>query len=197
MTTLQMVAFVVLWIVIITEGALLFLLYRHVGLLYARRADEGLAAGMQAPPLLARDAQGTGRPLSELLSADLNLLVFGSPTCSGCRALLTDRHMHSFLAGRAIPGYFLLKQSEARQLDRGDTPLAMLTVDEQSFGDYRITLTPFAYIVTRMGTIVAGGPVGGGLRSVTDVCDQALQYHHQSLRAPIQVEMASAQRMGR
>ncbi len=48
MNTVQLISFVLLWVVLVTEGVLLFFVYRHVGLLYAPKS-KGLPAGAHAP----------------------------------------------------------------------------------------------------------------------------------------------------
>ncbi len=175
MTTLQMVGFVLLWIVIIAEGTLLFLLYRHVGLIYARSSG-GLAVGTQAPDLLATGADGRTRSMADLLTADDSILVFGSPTCPGCQALLQDAGLRRFLASRSISGYFLTRSttrghSAATSLNYSPS-LDVLTVNPETFKEYAVTTTPFAYVVTRTGTIVARGAAAEP-RHLRDLCDQA------------------------
>jgi len=193
MVTLQMVSFVLLWIVIIAEGILLWSLYRHVGLLYVARTH-GLVVGTQAPPVLARDARGDVQALPDLLSADYNLLIFGALSCSGCRALLKDQEVRSFLAARAVPGYFLVKHRDAA--DGVDHPsMDFLAVDEKTFTDYQIAVTPFAYVIDRTGTITVGGPVGGGLPSLIELCEQAYRRGRRPAQVPIQV--APIQHTGR
>jgi hypothetical protein len=52
----QLFALILLWIVILVEAALLFLLYRHVGLIYGNRSAS-LPVGSNAPELVAHDRQ--------------------------------------------------------------------------------------------------------------------------------------------
>jgi cytochrome oxidase Cu insertion factor (SCO1/SenC/PrrC family) len=186
MTTLQVAGFILLWIVIAVEGVLLLLLYRHVGLMYGHK-ESGLAVDLPAPPLLAQAAQGQRVTLPELLKADYNLLVFGSPGCSGCRALLQDHGVSPFLTARGMAGYFLTDHSE---MSTDDVSLEMLGVDKKAFQNYAINETPFAYIVARGGTIIARGDVGGGLQDLARLCEQAHRHDHSSAQAPIHVSPA-------
>ncbi len=194
MTTLQLASFILLWLVIIVEGALLLLLYRHVGLIYARHYS-GLAVGTQAPPFLLVTARGVAVTLSEVLTGDYNLLVFGSYDCSGCRTLLLDHNISRFLTARAIPGYFLIKHSDVVAKDVSDPPLVVLTVDKRIFSDYGITATPFAYVVTRAGVVVARSLITEGAQSIELLCDEAHQRTHGSVQVPLQ--MAPTQQRSR
>ncbi len=183
MTTAQIVSFVLLWIVIGAEGVLLFLLYQHMGLTTARRRG-GLAVGTQAPTLVARDAE-RALSLAELLIADYNLFVFGSATCSGCRVLLMDRSVREYLATQSMPSYFLNYSNgverSVRQAGGSIPSLDMLTVDKESFKDYAITNTPFAYVLSRAGVVVARGAVEDPQR-LKELCHQANRPHHNTAR---------------
>lgn len=185
MTTFQVACFILLWIVIGAEGVLLMLLYRHVEISYARR--RGLGVGTQAPSLTIRDTQGRPRGLSELLAADYTLLVFGSPGCAGCRALLSDHDVRRFLSTRGILGYFLAQRSDLHEDHVVDPSLEIVTVEQRAFNVYAIDETPFAYIVTRTGTIVARGSVGEGLHRLVRLCDSVNQRDRGAAQIPIQV----------
>ncbi len=195
MTALQLTSFILLWLVIAAEGMLLVLLYRHVGRLYAP-TPEGLEVGMQAPPLLVRGGQSGKRMLPELLSGDRNLIVFGSPTCPGCQRLLEDQGVARFLTGRGMPGYFLSDAAEDSTTEPLSMPtsLEMLLVDRRAFDDYDVTTTPFAYVLTQTGAIIAQGAVPG-IRPLRKLCEQADRQVHSSVQTSVQA--SSIQGAGR
>jgi len=199
MTTLQVVSFILLWMAIIAEGVVLVLLYRHVGLLYTRHADDGLAVGTSAPSLIVQATSGATPSLLDLLQDDITLFVFGSPSCTGCRTLLADQTVRTVLTERSVTAYFLLRQSESQATSTGgsvaDMPLIMLTVADGSFEKFHVTSVPFAYAVTRTGTIAASGSVSDGARSLREICDSARRYYREVSQAPIPV--ISAQQAGR
>lgn len=198
MTTLQVVSFILLWMVIIAEGVLLVLLYRHVGLLYTRHADDRLAVGTSAPSLIVQATSGATPSLLDLLQADITLFVFGSSSCTGCRTLLADQTVRTVLTERSVTAYFLLRQSEQATSTGesvADMPLIMLTVADGSFEKFHVTSVPFAYAVTRTGTIAASGTVSDGARSLREICDSARRYYLEVSQKPIPV--ISVQQAGR
>lgn len=87
MTDLQIVAFVLLWIVISAEGVLLFVLYRHVAL-RETNIKAGLPVGTRAPNFSATNLNHESLKLADLLGQHINLLVFGSLGCQPCHTLL-------------------------------------------------------------------------------------------------------------
>jgi hypothetical protein len=166
MNELQSIAFVLLWIVLFGEGILLFILYRHVGLVYARR-DSGLAVGSQAPLLPAKDVRGKRMALTDLLTAEYNLLVFGSFGCSPCRTLLMDDNISKYLKKHTIPSRFVVSATELgsdafREFSKDhQSSLEVIATESKTFGEYRVNVTPFAYMLDRHGTVVARGSVAG------------------------------------
>ncbi len=198
MTMLQVTSFILLWIVVGAEGVLLFLLYRQAARAYAPKHN-GLTVGTPAPSLSARNAQGQGLALPDLLQTDYNLLLFGSLDCSGCRNLLLDHGVSRLLASRAMSGYFLdfAPGAAADATDSlGVSPsLPVMTIDQDSFVDYAVEEMPFAYILSRSGVVVARASVGEGLQRVTELCDLAHPQDHAP--APSLVPVSSVRRAGR
>ena len=182
MVTAAFVSLGLLWLLMVTEGVLLFILYRHVGLLYARKS--GLPVNSQAPALVARDSQAKVRTLSQLLVTDYTLLIFGSLTCAGCRVLLTDPEVHAFLLKRGMPGYFIAELSGAPRSEiSNEALLDVLAVEGKTFTDYAIRGTPFAYVLRHDGTIAARASVAGKLTSLVELCDLATGLHRVDERA--------------
>ncbi len=197
MTTLLLISFIVLWIVIIGEGILLFQLYRHVALVYAPKGN-GLAVGTPAPHLVAYDSVGRKVPLQELLTTDHVVLVFGSPTCAGCRSLLRNRDVRRLLSMRSVPGYFL-STSGGTTADiitslRSVPSLDVLTIENKALHAYAVASTPFAYVVARTGTISARGLVGGP-EDLVELCDDAYKRDHVAAQPSSQIP--AAQHLGR
>ncbi len=188
MTTLQEFSLISLWVAIIAEGILLAVLYRHMARRYAPRS-QGLAVGMAAPPLLVHTSSGKDLTLPELLTADHILLVFGSPTCQGCRAFLNDQEVHRFLTAQALPTYFLTTGSIDETIAKvGTNPFfSIFSASKNTFEDYAVPSMPFAYIVAQTGTVAAQGPIGGGLPSLKRLLDQLS--HGSTIReqAPVQI----------
>jgi len=176
MTTLQIISFVFLWAAVIAEGGLLILLYRHVGFLFTR-ATGGLEVGTTAPLLLAKNSHDNTLALRDLLQANYTVLVFGSPRCLECRALLRDQNVTRFLAARALSGYFMIEASDAAAAASlaANASLDVLIAGKGTFKDYNVRSTPFAYVLTQTGEVAARGAVADGLRSIVRLSDQAAQ----------------------
>jgi len=180
MTELQLISFILLWAVILIEGVLLFLLYREIGLSISARqsAFTGLRAGSQAPSLVAKDASGKELSLEVLLTAEYNLFIFGSFSCSPCRALLLDQSLPQLLKTISYQTYFVAPsdglgdKAFAEVSDPLRDTLPIITVEEAFYRDYLIKATPFAYILDRTGIIRVSTPIYG-VQHLVQVCNQA------------------------
>ncbi len=164
-----MASLVLLWVVILVEGVLLYLLYRHVGLKLAARVLEeagGLPQGSDAPEFTAQDRAAGDLSLQTLLREDWQLFIFASLDCSPCHSLLESQELGEFLTVRQIPAYVLVESSDLARSpsfaestdDRGITTLG---VKKDVFDDYRVDSTPFAYFIGRSGRVDAAGAVTG------------------------------------
>lgn len=196
MSNLQMVSLILLWLVIVVEGVLLFLLYRHVGLIYGQQLQKlvGLAHGTKAPPFTATDSRGRSLILDELLANDYTFLIFGSSHCSSCRNLLADRDVYHFLQSHTTQGYFLVDEDSKSLLHHSNGSekfLEIIAVTAETFKNYLIPATPFAYILNRQGEILAGNTLGGGVQDMTNLFTQATNELEkiQSTHIPLQVNL--------
>ena len=182
MSDFQIISFILLWIVILTEGTLLFLLYRHVALLFAappREEAAGLPAGAQAPSFEARNAYGAPIALDAMLTAERNLLIFGTFSCEPCRTLLRDSRLRHVLATTSIQAYFVHSHTNdapefADLFHLSSDELQIVTVDEQVFTSYHIPTTPYGYILDRTGTIKVSTPLTHA-QHLIEICAQTLE----------------------
>lgn len=195
MSEFQVASFILLWIVILVEGVLLFLLYRHVALQLPMGSIEnlaGLAAGSSAPMFAARDKSGNELSLTALLKTEYTLFIFGSFSCSPCRTLVFDQYLHYFLKTNTIQAYFITRATEVEDetsefLDFRENPLKIITVEEKVFEAYLIQVTPFIYILDKTGMIRASTQVdevkslvGAFEQIIEDIVDwdSKEEYHH-------------------
>jgi hypothetical protein len=179
MTNVQLISFILLWIVILIEGVLLVLLYRHVGQIYIRQWS-GLPRGSKAPMFSAVDPRGEEVSFEDLLKTSLNLIIFGSFGCSSCHDLLRSDELLRYLATHSIAGYFLTSTSDGKngssQLEmyhsQVDGRLIVLTTSADTFSSFRVRGTPFMYILNRQGMVLAGGAVSEGPVQVVKLLGQ-------------------------
>ena len=174
MTTPQLIAFEMLWGVLLVEGALLFMLYRHIGVV-TQRNRKGLPLGRHAPAFSGQNELGETVKLPELLNSDLNLLVFGSSTCSGCHILLEDEHLRAFISMQSLASYFLhsdsIRQKRA-SFHENISIFKAVIVSRKVFDDYQVTDNPYAYLLSKNGIVVARGFVADP-RQLIELCKQA------------------------
>lgn len=191
----QIISFILLWIIILVEGNLLFLLYRHVGLLYTPK-PKGLPIGTKAPVFTAMSSRGMPAPLVSLLSARYNVLIFGSPGCPPCHALLASQAIRELITAQSIPAYFALQTHEAAGSiaalsgDSG-TAFEVISVEGNTFIDYAVSATPFAYVIDHAGTIRARGQVSEP-QLLIDLWHQAATESQESLIPRLEIPTVNA-----
>jgi methylamine dehydrogenase accessory protein MauD len=176
-------SYIVLWLVVLVLAFLLAGSLRQLGLMQLRLGDDpgalitdaGLERGTQAPELIAADAE-TGEPVSLYeLPPVPRMLVFASPGCLSCREL--------------IPGLNEVRKTRSGEFDflvvcRGDIEScrgfgrmnrleAPMVIDTngQIEKDYKVTLTPFAYVLDHEGRVVIRG-VANDWRQLESLLDQ-------------------------
>lgn len=187
MSNAQLIAFVLLWVVILIEGILLLLLYRHVGLIYGQKIQNltGLTQGVQAPIFQATNGYGESFTFNEILSGGLTFLIFGSFHCSSCRDLLTDREVQNFLQSHETSGYFIINIDEAKNDElmshkiTSKNSLEVISVSAETFRSYAVPVTPFAYVLSQDNRILAGSVVGNGMKDIMALYKQSLDKYDQ------------------
>ncbi len=159
-----LVSYVVLWALVLFQGAVIFLLLRQLGVIYMGTAQgvsrDGLALGQRAPEFTAPDLDGRAVSLAGFLGRPL-LLVFGSATCAPCRTLIPDLNVFARERRDDLRALFLCRGSieEARrfagELDV-QVPVAVHP-DEQLPDQYKARVTPFAFLIDGEGVVRAKG----------------------------------------
>ena len=157
-------SYIVLWGVVLFQGVAIFVLLRQLGIMYLGTAQgvarDGLAPGSKAPDFIVEGIDGRPLSLAGYRGRSL-LLVFGSPTCGPCRALIPD--LHQFAAERAaeIDVLFLSHGTtdDARRLAQEleiHVPVASHP-DESLAEKYKARVTPFAFLIDGEGVVRAKG----------------------------------------
>jgi thiol-disulfide isomerase/thioredoxin len=151
-----------LWLLVIVESVLLLMLYRHFGLMALGTADgvqrDGLPVGAEAPALTGILSDGTTTdwaPKSRLTT----LLFFAAPDCEPCARMvpylneLARRDDLQVIAMASGP------RQIAERMAEKFSPLFTSIADDGSgaFQEYRVRVTPFAFVVGEDGRIRAKG----------------------------------------
>jgi methylamine dehydrogenase accessory protein MauD len=170
-------SYVVLWLLVILLSILVVALARQVGVLHLRLGprgaleedDEGPPLGGAVPPHRARDLDG--RPVTIGGGGEGQLVLFVSPDCSLCRAVLPSLPVAARTAGlgpavvvdASAPG------DHARELARK----GIRVVAEPAIAEaYRVPGTPYAVAIDATGVIRAKGTVNN-LEQMEGLADTA------------------------
>jgi hypothetical protein len=160
MSSVEMVVFGALWLVLAVLAALVLLLYRQVEKAYRTTTgleNVGLPPGVEAPDVEVMTKDGVMR-LTFPSEPDLTMLAFLTPTCSDCLKLvdvLKENHL--------FPGQILgLVSGEGRGeiTDGEDGKFRALWVAHPPdvMRSYGVTTTPLVYIL-RGRTVLASDSV--------------------------------------
>jgi methylamine dehydrogenase accessory protein MauD len=157
-------SYIVLWGVVLFQGAIIFVLLRQLGLMYMGSAQgvarDGLAAGERAPEFALPDLAGRLVSLADFRGRPL-LLVFGSTTCAPCRGLIPD--LNVFTRERAAELQVLyLSRSEPEETQRFVSELDVrvpvaIHSDHELPDKYKARVTPFAFVIDAEGVVQAKG----------------------------------------
>ena len=185
MSTLFYVSYVVLWLLLLTLGVLVLLLYRHFGVMSLGTLEgvqrDGLPIGSVAPPISGVTAAGQdtrwdprhGQP---------QLLLFAAPDCQPCATVLphVERLAQAVNGGLGIAAVVPGPRDEvARFVDRYRPSFPCLAEDGSgAFTRYRVRVTPFGIVVGSDGRVLAKGLCGDqvrlrGLLEAADLSDVA------------------------
>ena len=161
-----LISYVVLWLLVLTLGVLVFLLYRQLGIMYLGSAEgvsrDGLARGATAPDFQLTDQYGNTQQLSGYKGKPV-VLLFGSPHCNPCRTLLPQLHDWS-KAHPEVAVLWLNATTEEESLkfvsDTGATLPVLPHPPEKNLMDrYRVRVTPFMFLLDEGGVVRAKGLV--------------------------------------
>jgi methylamine dehydrogenase accessory protein MauD len=164
MSGIWLASYIVLWAVVLFQGAVIFLLLRQLGVIYLGTAQgvsrDGIATGERAPEFALRGIDGRNIALPDFRGTPL-LLVFGSPTCGPCKGLIPDLNAFAREKAGELRALFLSRgdiesaQRFAREHDI-EVPVAVHP-DEALPEKYKTRVTPFAFIIDGEGIVRAKG----------------------------------------
>jgi hypothetical protein len=193
MSTLFYVSYVALWVLLLTMGVLVLLLYRHFGVMSLGTLEgvqrDGLPIGAVAPPISGVSASGENLGWAPKRGQP-QLLLFAAPDCEPCATVLPHVEqlalaVHGDLGIAAVvPGP---RDEVVRFVDRYRPSFPCLAEDGSgAFTRYRVRVTPFGFVIGTDGRVLAKGLCGDqvrlrGLLEAADMREMA-----RALRVPAQ-----------
>ncbi len=171
MSTLFYVSYAALWVLLLTIGVLVLLLYRHFGMMSLGTLEgvqrDGLPIGSVAPAISGVTAGGDDSRW-EPTRGQPQLLLFAAPDCEPCATVLphVERLARAVNGGLGIaavvPGP---KDEVARFVERYRPSFPCLAEDGSgAFTRYRVRVTPFGFVVGADGRVLAKGLCGDQVR---------------------------------
>ena len=164
MDTPWLISYIVLWLIVLTLGVLVILLYRQLGIMYLGSAEgvsrDGIEKGTTAPDFSLTDQYGTPQRLSDYRGRPV-VLLFGSPHCSPCRTLMPQ--LHDWAAAHPEAGVVWLNAaSEEESLKfvselSATLPVAPYTPESKLMDRYKVRVTPFMFLLDERGVVRAKG----------------------------------------
>ena len=193
MSTLFYVSYAALWLLLLTIGVLVLLLYRHFGMMSLGTLEgvqrDGLPIGSVAPAISGVTAAGQDTAWQPRRGQP-QLLLFAAPDCEPCATVLP----HVEKLARAVNGGLGIaavvpgpKDEVTRFVDRYRPSFPCLAEDGSgAFTRYKVRVTPFGFILGADGRVLAKGLCGdqARLRALLEAAD--LRDVAQALPAPAQ-----------
>jgi thiol-disulfide isomerase/thioredoxin len=197
MSTLFYVSYVALWLLLLTIGVLVLLLYRHFGVMSLGTLEgvqrDGLSIGSVAPGISGVTAAGQDSAW-EPKRGQPQLLLFAAPDCQPCATVLP----HVERLAQAVNGDLGIaavvpgpRDEVARFVERYRPSFPCLAEDGSgAFSRYKVRVTPFGFVIGADGRVLAKGLCGDqarlrGLLEVADLHDIAQAVPAQS--QPVQI----------
>jgi thiol-disulfide isomerase/thioredoxin len=159
-------SYIALWALLLIQGVLILLLYRHFGLMAMGTAEgvqrDGLAVGQLAPAFSGVTADGREVQWEPLLGSTqtLQLLLFAAPECEPCARilpyveLLAKKSRHVSVTA-VVHGP---RESAVRLAEKFNPSYPCIAEDGSgAFDRFRVRVTPFAFAIDRDGRVVAKG----------------------------------------
>lgn len=158
-------SYIALWILFSVIALLVVLLYRHFGLIAMGTIEgvqrDGLAVGSQVPAI--RGTLSDATDISWEQGENAAFLIFAAPTCEPCAAVLplirnlavspSVRERVEFIA--VVEG---MHQSVESLKEKFDLPFSCLAEAAYgAFSDYRVRVTPFAFVIGEDGRVRSKG----------------------------------------
>ena len=154
--------YVLLWVLVLAETLLLFVLLRQIGHAYLSQLPiserEGVSVGKRLPDVSTTTSNGTRTLFSLVAAGPYTAVVLVTPTCPICHEALEALQATTaelpwlggtvLVEGRTLDGY----SDVGTWADVG-------TITDKTARQLRVRATPFAFIVDNAAQVVAKGIV--------------------------------------
>jgi hypothetical protein len=157
-------SYVVLWILVALQSVMLFVLLRELGRIFMRNSDsfqrDGIAVGQRLPNLIVESHAGKV-PLTERLGSGYALIVIASPDCSVCPPVIElVEQWQERVPG--LTGLVLLDSEGASSYAANGGVETVVSNPTDVAEQLLVRVTPFVYVASRDGTVLAKGLVNDG-----------------------------------
>lgn len=163
-------SYLVLWVLVLTMAALLVLVFRQFGLMALSTFEgvqrDGIPVGEQALALSGITSAGAD---VRWVPGDGNrtLISFVSPDCAPCEAVMP--HIAKLAAGNGdMPSFDVIAVTRggaaaAHHIVEKFAPAYPVVAEDKTsiFNEYRVRVTPFAFLVDQAGVVRAKGLISG------------------------------------
>jgi methylamine dehydrogenase accessory protein MauD len=165
MSTLFYASYGALWLLFLVQAVLLFLVYRHLGLVLLSTAEgiqrDGLGVGEVAPAVSGvtpdgQDVRWAPQP------GRSELLVFASPDCEPCAEVFPYiNEVATAPTGAGVPVTVIVAGDRGRAMRAAENFASRIPFLAESstgaFDRYKVRVTPFAFVIGADGRIQAKG----------------------------------------
>jgi methylamine dehydrogenase accessory protein MauD len=170
-----LVAFAVLWVLVVIEAFFIFAILRQIGLLNARIPvrRRGLPQGARAPAFDLPDLSGESVSWDSFTNQEV-LLAFVTPTCPGCRQLvpaLNALQAKRGDAGVAVQVVCSGQPDECQGFALQEGLMAPMVTDpaKTTLEPYQVPGVPFVVSIDRKGVVRNSG-FAGDLAGLERLC---------------------------
>lgn len=163
MNSIFYISYGLLWVLLVLEGTLLLLVYRHFGMMALGSGEgierDGLAVGdmgLQVAGVTADGGEFTWSPVAR----QPQLVLFASAGCQPCEAVLpalAEMAVANSQIGvvAIVPG---TKDSARAVVDKFHPPFTCIAENGSgAFNNWLVRVTPFGFIVDEKGKVLAKG----------------------------------------
>ncbi len=176
------ISYVALWIIVITQGIALVLVFRSVGTVFLASREgiyrDGLQIGTKAPLFRAYE-HGEERSLGDYVGKWL-VLVFAAPACQICLNLIPGLEILREDLGKEAEVLILLRAGDEVAADYRqitNTTMPVLAIGQRGVAEqWLVRVSPFAHILDPSGVIKAKGLVNT-VENVTHLLYEAGMRH--------------------
>lgn len=151
-----------MWVLLLVEGLMLLLVYRHFGVMALKTVDgiqrDGIPVGESAPTLLG--VTSTGDRVSWEPAGRPKLLIFALPDCGPCARVLPFLSQFARVNQEVELAVVTSgpRDEIARVVDKFHPPFTSLADDGSgAFDRYRVRVTPFCFVLGEDGRVQAKG----------------------------------------